>query len=47
MTAYLTLNQVLHIDDAEVIFFGLAGGEISQEALAIWIKKTLSARNST
>jgi len=33
------------IDDAEAIFFGLAGGEITQEALAIWIKKTLRERN--
>jgi hypothetical protein len=35
------------IDDAEAIFFGLAGGEITQEALAIWIKKTLRDRNGT
>jgi hypothetical protein len=33
------------IDDAEAIFFGLAGGEITQEALAIWIKKTLRDRD--
>ncbi len=33
------------IDDAEAIFFRLAGGEITQEALAIWIKKTLRERN--
>ena len=35
------------IDDAEAIFFGLAGGEITQEVFAIWIKKALRNRNGT